>query len=394
MSWTPIAAFAVILVIFALGDIISLKTKGIISAMIVAIIVFSVFGGALQILPPDLIDVSGLGNILGTYGLALVFVNIGASLNTKELLSEWKTIVLVLFSMIGVVIMGFTVGSLIFGREYGLSSIAIICGGLPATLVTTEIANNYGRADIVAFVTTMMSVQNLVGIPIASFCLRKEAKRFTSSNEFHIDKVEKQSRFNIKFIPEMPKQYQTFSIYLCKMGLVALLAELVTNMTGLLNTISYLIMGFLFAEIGFLEKGSLKKAGAEGLVLLGSFVAVLASFLKFPFQDLLKMLVPIIGLLLLGAVACTVFAVILGKVLKWTPWLSAAVCITCMAGYPLNYALTQEAIRVATVEHSLDEKEEERLTKHLMPKMIIAAVVSVSITSAMIAAIVAPMIFK
>ena len=116
MSWTPIAAFAVILVIFALGDIISLKTKGIISAMIVAIIVFSVFGGALQILPPDLIDVSGLGNILGTYGLALVFVNIGASLNTKELLSEWKTIVLVLFSMIGVVIMGFTVGSLIFGR--------------------------------------------------------------------------------------------------------------------------------------------------------------------------------------------------------------------------------------------------------------------------------------
>ena len=60
----------------------------------------------------------------------------------------------------------------------------------------------------------------------------------------------------------------------------------------------------------------------------------------------------------------------------------------------LNYALTQEAIRVATVEHSLDEKEEERLTKHLMPKMIIAAVVSVSITSAMIAAIVAPMIFK
>ena len=394
MSWTPIAAFAVILVIFALGDIISLKTKGIISAMIVAIIVFSVFGGALQILPPDLIDVSGLGNILGTYGLALVFVNIGASLNTKELLSEWKTSVLVLFSMIGVVIMGFTVGSLIFGREYGLSSIAIICGGLPATLVTTEIANNYGRADIVAFVTTMMSVQNLVGIPIASFCLRKEAKRFTSSNEFHIDKVEKQSRFNIKFIPEMPKQYQTFSIYLCKMGLVALLAELVTNMTGLLNTISYLIMGFLFAEIGFLEKGSLKKAGAEGLVLLGSFVAVLASFLKFPFQDLLKMLVPIIGLLLLGAVACTVFAVILGKVLKWTPWLSAAVCITCMAGYPLNYALTQEAIRVATVEHSLDEKEEERLTKHLMPKMIIAAVVSVSITSAMIAAIVAPMIFK
>ena len=138
----------------------------------------------------------------------------------------------------------------------------------------------------------------------------------------------------------------------------------------------------------------LKKAGAEGLVLLGSFVAVLASFLQFPFQELLKMLVPIIGLLLLGAVACSIFAIILGKVFKWTPYLSTAVCITCMAGYPLNYALTQEAIRVAVAEHNLDETGEERLTGHLMPKMIISAVVSVSITSAMIAAVVAPMIFK
>lgn len=394
MSWTPVVAFAVILVIFALGDVISLKTKGIVSAMIVAIIIFSVFGGAMGILPADMIDVSGLGNILGTYGLALVFVNIGSSLNTRELINEWKTIVLVLFSMVGITIMGFTIGSAIFGREYGLSSIAIICGGLPATLVTTEVANSYGRADIVAFVTTMMSIQNLIGIPIASFCLRKESKRFTASPEFLVKAEEKKSKFNIKFIPDMPKQYQTANIYMCKMALVALLAEVVTNVTGLLNTISFLLMGFIFAQIGFLEKGSLKKAGAEGLVLLGSFVAVLASFLQFPFQELLKMLVPIIGLLLLGAVACSIFAIILGKVFKWTPYLSTAVCITCMAGYPLNYALTQEAIRVAVAEHNLDETGEERLTGHLMPKMIISAVVSVSITSAMIAAVVAPMIFK
>ena len=208
MSWTPVVAFAVILVIFALGDVISLKTKGIVSAMIVAIIIFSVFGGAMGILPADMIDVSGLGNILGTYGLALVFVNIGSSLNTRELINEWKTIVLVLFSMVGITIMGFTIGSAIFGREYGLSSIAIICGGLPATLVTTEVAKSYGRADIVAFVTTMMSIQNLIGIPIASFCLRKESKRFTASPEFLVKAEEKKSKFNIKFIPDMPKQYQ------------------------------------------------------------------------------------------------------------------------------------------------------------------------------------------
>ena len=146
-------------------------------------------------------------------------------------------------------------------------------------------------------------------------------------------------------------------------------------------------------ELGFLERGSLKKSGGEQIVLLGSYAYLLINFLSLTFTELLQMMVPILGLLVIGALIAALAAVVVGKVLKWDPWLSAAVGVTCLLGYPFTYGIAMEAVNGNTFGKNFSEEEVQRLTNYVLPKMVIGGVVSVSIVSVIIAAYIGPMIF-
>ena len=102
MSFTPISAFAVVVLCFAIGEVISYKTKGYVSSFIFAIAVVIFFGSSVHLFPEDLIEIAGLSNILTTFGMGLMFVSVGSNLKFSELLAEWKTIVVSLVSLLGV----------------------------------------------------------------------------------------------------------------------------------------------------------------------------------------------------------------------------------------------------------------------------------------------------
>ena len=393
MEWTAISAFAVVVICFAIGDMIAIKTKGIISSFIFTIAVFMLGGATLHIFPEDLIEIAGLSNILVTYGIVLTFVNIGSNLKFNELLAEWKTVVVSLGSMAAVIVMGFTIGTLLFGREYALSSIGTICGGLGSTLVTSDLATAAGRTDIAVFVTTMMTFQSLVGVVIASICLNRACNKYIAEGRIYHDEVSKIKGINIRIFPPFPEIAQGMMMSFAKLAIVGVIGEVISKFTGINSTVCYLLMGFLVAELGFLEKGSLKKTGGENLVVLGSYAYLLINFLSLTFGELLEMLVPIIGLLLSGAACATAAAVIVGKFLHWNPWLSAAVGVTCLLGYPFTYAIAMEAVNGSSFGKNFSEEEIQRLTNYVLPKMVIGGVVSVSIVSVIIAAYIGPMIF-
>lgn len=396
---TAILAFLIVTLSFAIGDMISMKTKGMISSFVFTILVFVILGGTLHVFPEDMIATAGLSNMLVTFGMGLIFTNIGSSLNARELVAQWKTILVTLCGMLVVTLFCFTLGSAIFGRVEALSAAGTLCGGFGATVLTSELANAAGRADIAIFVTVMMTFQNLIGAPIASICLSKEADRFiakggmtVSSEKAGTEKTEKKSK-GIRFIPEMPEWTRSSMMYFAKLSLVAYIGELLSKVTGLNATVCYLLMGFLFTEIGFLDKGSLKKSGGESLVLLGAYAYLLVNYLSLPIEDLLKMFVPVFGLLICGAIAASIGAFICGKVLKWSPFLSVAVGVTCLLGYPLTQGLAMEAVNSHTIGKGYSDEEVQRLTNHLLPKMIIGGVISVSIVSVFIASFIGPMIF-
>ena len=64
MTWLPNMAFTVIAVIYAIGDYVAAKTKGVISSILVAIALLLLLGGTLQLLPADLMELSGLSGMI------------------------------------------------------------------------------------------------------------------------------------------------------------------------------------------------------------------------------------------------------------------------------------------------------------------------------------------
>ena len=390
---TPIIAFAAIALTFSLGDFIALKTKGIVSSFIVAILVFITFGGVLKIFPPDMMDTSGLIGVIPTFGMALILTNLGSSLDLNELKSEWKTILIALAGIIGIVIVCFSAGQMIFGRVYALSAIAPVAGGIVAAMISTEAATAAGKVEIAAFIASILSIQKLVGLPIASYCLKKSADNYIAAGKLKDTAYSGSKKLSIRFIPEFPKTLDTPTMHFARLALVAVLAQIVAKTAHLDGTLSYLLFGVLGSATGFLEKNCLKKAGGDGIVLLATYAYVSKAFLTMTFSQFSHILVIVLGLLFMSAVGIAVISTVMGKVLGHDMYLSIATGLCCMFGYPVTYTTAIEVVNAAQMTHNLSDEDTARLTDYYLPKMIISGVTSVSIVSVIVANMIAPLIF-
>lgn len=394
MTWSPILAFAVIALAFGIGDVIAAKTRGVISSVLVAILLFLVFGSTFKLLPADLMNQSGLMSLIPTFGMALILVNVGSMLDLNVLRREWKTVLVSLAGVAGLVVIYLTVGTLIFGKEYALGAMGPASGGMAATMILTAAANEAGRADLAGFVASVMALQVLVGLPIASFCLRKEANRFLNAGENQRAKMLEEGRkLSIRILPETPEVLDTPNIHLARVALVGFVAYMVTSLTGISTGITYLVGGVLFAALGVIEPGAVRKAGAEGLLMLATYCSVTSSFVSMTLSQFGGMLPSVVGLLLIGAIGVIGFSILVGKLLKWSPWLSVAVGIGCMLGYPVNYAAAMEVSSGVSKGRGLNKEDEQKLVDQLLPKMIVSCVVSISIASVILAGAIAPILF-
>ncbi len=390
---TPILAFAIVAAAFGVGDIVAQKTKGYISSVLVAILLFLVFGGTLHLLPGDLMNQSGLMAIIPTFGMGLILVNVGSMLNLNDLRAEWKTVLVSLAGVIGVVILDLTVGNLIFGQDQSLAAIAPTAGGMAATMMLTAQAEAAQRPELGAFIAAVMALQVLVGLPIASVCLRKSAGLFIARGGHKAADQATEKRAALRLLPPTPPMLDSPHIHMARAAIVAALALLCTNLTGIPNGITYLVFGMLATAIGLIDPGCMRTAGVEGLLMLATFASVTASFVSMSLADFGKMLIPVFGLLLIAAVGVILCSALVGKLLKWDVYLSIAVGMTCMFGYPVNYAVATEVAAGVVRGKGFSPEEEARVLNYVLPKMIISGVVSVSIASVVIAGVVGPVLF-
>lgn len=390
---TPIIAFVCVAVTFALGDFIALKTRGVVSTFITAIVVFLLFGSVLKVFPGNLMELSGLTSLIPTFGMVLILTNLGSTLDLNELKKEWRTILVSLAGVIGIVIICFTLGQLLFGREKALSSIAPISGGIVATMISSDAANTAGRPDIAAYVASVTALQMLVGLPISSFCLKKAALHYIDKRLHKSDSSDLAKKRNFRLLPQTPKTFNMPTVHFARLAVIGALAQIFSGMSGINNTICFLLFGAVAGAIGLVEKNSLKEAGGDGVMLLATYAYVSASFLTMTLSQFASMLIPIFGMLLLGAVGVFVFSGIMGLVFHWDPCLSIATGLSCMFGYPVTYAVSMEVVNGTTLDANFTELEIQNLTNYLLPKMLIAGVTSVSVASVVLAGIIAPMIF-
>jgi len=98
---------------------------------------------------------------------------------------------------------------------------------------------------------------------------------------------------------------------------------------------------------------------------------------------LMEIVVPLMGIIILGVSGMAILSMVLGKRLGYTKEMAFAVALTALYGFPPNYILTEEASK------ALGETPEERefLMDEMLPKMLVGGFTTVTIVSVIIAGI-------
>ena len=329
-------AITVVCSIFAVGDLVSAKTKSILSMMFVSSVILLV--GFWVGLPETIFEDAGLIS-LGSLMIAFLITHMGTLLSIEDLKKQWKTVVIALGAIIGIGIFLFIVGSPILGREYAVAAAPPISGGVIAAIIMGDAAKAKGLESIAVFTTLLVVTQGFLGLPVASLLLNKEAKRLL--NNFRNNAVDNEAKaveevaatvnnpkkVKKKLIPPLPEELQTNYILLTKIGLVAILGFKIADLTnGVLNAnVVCLLLGIIGREIGFLEENIMTKANALGLAMVGLMAVALGNLTMATPQLLGSLIGPLVISLLLGLVGIIIFSGILGKVLGYSKEMAIAI---------------------------------------------------------------------
>lgn len=388
----PILATFVILLIFGVGDMIATKTKAIVSMLFVASVVFMA-GFWTGLFPKTMFTDSSLLNV-ATVLVCMLLVHMGTTIKLRDFADQWRTVIVAAVCCVAISLGIFFLGGLIIDRNYAVVGAPILSGGVVATITMQGAANNLELPDLAIFATLVMVCQGFVGYPVASLCLRSEAKRIrklVENGEELKGVTAKIANSNAvakkRLIPAIPDKYNGPNVIMAKVAFVGFLATIfATWISGVIGfSISNLIIGLIFGllckELGFLEEGPMTKAGADGFMLVVVTLSIFGDLANSTPEGVLEMLWPLFVVVVTGSVTFLVLGSLVGKLVGMSWQMACAIGSTCLFGFPGTYIVTNEVVNAIAT----DEKEKQLMLDHMMPKMLIAGMVTVSICSVLIA---------
>ena len=382
-------AAAIIFVVFAVGDMISAKTKAIVSMLLVASVVF-LLGFWAGIFPTTMFADSTLLSMAGLR-VTLLLVHLGTTIKLRDFGAQWRTVIISAVACIAISVAVFFIGQLIIDRGFALVGAPILSGGVVATLQMQSMAQDAGREELAVFATLVMCAQGFVGYPVASLCLKSEAKRIKAklnSGELSASDLEASETAEAshkKLIPPLPAALNTPNAILAKVVLVALLSVTVSGLfhDAVNKLVWCLIFGVLCKEIGFLDENALGKANATGIVMPIITLSIFTNLASATPQMVGSMIVPLLVVIVIGSIAFSVVSILVGKIFGYSWQMSMAIGSSCLFGFPGTVIISNE------VSESTGTTAEEKafINEQIMPKMLVAGMVTVSITSVLVAGV-------
>ena len=382
-------AAAIIFVVFAVGDMISAKTKAIVSMLLVASVVF-LLGFWAGIFPTTMFADSTLLSMAGLL-VTLLLVHLGTTIKLRDFGAQWRTVIISAVACIAISVAVFFIGQLIIDRGFALVGAPILSGGVVATLQMQSMAQDAGREELAVFATLVMCAQGFVGYPVASLCLKSEAKRIKaklnsgelSASDLEASKAAEGS--HKKLIPTVTAALNTPNAILAKVVLVALLSVTVSGLfhDAVNKLVWCLIFGVLCKEIGFLDENALGKANATGIVMPIITLSIFTNLASATPQMVGSMIVPLLVVIVIGSIAFSVVSILVGKIFGYSWQMSMAIGSSCLFGFPGTVIISNE------VSESTGTTAEEKafINEQIMPKMLVAGMVTVSITSVLVAGV-------
>jgi hypothetical protein len=385
-------ALVIVVFILLVGDFVAVRTKAWIPSMFISAVLFLI--GYWTFFPKEIVALAGVPSAVAVMMMYLLITNMGTLLSLQELKNQWKTIVIALTGILGIVAVLLSVGTLIFGFQTMVVAVPPLVGGVVSALIMSEGAKEAGLASLSVFAIVIYVMQGFAGYPLTSLVLKKEGKRLlTLYREGNLASaevaaaVETAPVVELKLFKNMPAKYNTDFFKFFRLALVAYLAYLVSTLLAPVVSVSPFVLALLFGVIatsaGFLEKQVLQKANGFGIAILVLMLFIFDGLKQATPSMLLEIIVPLIGTIILGVVGMYIFSFIAGKILKVSKEMAFAVSLTALYGFPADYIITNEVINSLTE----DEKERAALTSHMLPPMLVGGFVTVTIVSVVLAGI-------
>lgn len=399
-------AFVICGVVYFIGEAVSNLTKAWIPSVFVTAAVLLV--GFWTVIPTTVVSDSMLIPFGSTIGIYLLITHMGTVISIKQLLSQWKTIVVCLAGLAGMCALCLVVLPGVIGRDLVVAGLPPLTGGIIAATTMKTAAEANGLTEAAIFAIAMYCVQGFAGYPLTAVCLQLEGKKLIKgyrAGEYKlegavsdVDAVNGKlnngtAEEHKKLIPPLPANWNGPVVILLKLGIVAWLAtQLGSIVIPVINmkisgAVYALILGVIFTSIGFLDENAINKANSYGIIMFALMMYVFDGLKDCTPEMLSSIIGPMILLIVVGVIGMVILCFIASKILKVSFLMATATALTALYGFPPNAIIT-EATCTALAQ---TPEEKEFLMSKMFPPMIVGGFTTVTITSVVIAGIFAEM---
>lgn len=281
------SSFMIVLIVFALGDIVGKITKGKLSGMMVVMLLFLV-GFLTKLIPADIIDQGGL-TALSKLAIAMILFNMGTTLNVKQLIEEWRTVLMAALCMLASCLVMLLVSPII-GFDTMLVGMPVINGAAMATSLMASAAAEKGLATAAALCAVIYSVQKFVGAPIASAMGIRYGKKLLKAYRENPAQFKKQETGNgasakISFA-DKHKEWYSANVMMALVAAGSWVAHILGDLTPINYSIWALLLGVACAASGLVPTKPLQKSNSYGLMMVAVFGSIIPSLAKVSLSDL------------------------------------------------------------------------------------------------------------
>ena len=281
------SSFMIVLIVFALGDIVGKITKGKLSGMMVVMLLFLV-GFLTKLIPADIIDQGGL-TALSKLAIAIVLFNMGTTLNVKQLIEEWRTVLMAALCMLASCLVMLLVSPII-GFDTMLVGMPVINGAAMATSLMASAAAEKGLATAAALCAVIYSVQKFVGAPIASAMGIRYGKKLLKAYRENPAQFKKQETGNGAsakiFFADKHKEWYSANVMMALVAAGSWVAHILGDLTPINYSIWALLLGVVCAASGLVPTKPLQKSNSYGLMMVAVFGSIIPSLAKVSLSDL------------------------------------------------------------------------------------------------------------
>jgi hypothetical protein len=315
---------------------------------------------------------------------------------------QWKTLLVGIATVVGIGVAVLLAG-LIFGGgvrppdaygavaaqplDFVIAGVGALSGGTISVLIVQEAALGVGLTTVAVFPVLIAALQGLIGFPLTSILLRREAARL--KGEYRAGNLTAPVVQDDAAVEKtrLPAALQTTAGTLFIIGVVVLVSLLVNRVTdGVLNTfVVALVFGVVIRTFRVVKPSVLSGIDALGLMMLAIMILVFGPLATVEPADVARLAFPLLLVFVFGVAGIAGFSALTGKLLGYTVPMSMAIGLTALFGFPGTMILSQEAAKGA----GESPEEVAAIEGEILPKMIVAGFATVTITSVIVTSIIA-----